>query len=72
MRPVEAPDATFGSRLAGMLEALVADHARRGKEGELHASPQRAEDAGRPEMTIKEVAEGFGVNRATIYRSLGR
>ena len=24
-----------------------------------------------PEMTIKEVAEAFGVNRATIYRSLG-
>ena len=24
-----------------------------------------------PEMTIKEVAEVFGVNRATIYRSLG-
>jgi predicted DNA-binding transcriptional regulator AlpA len=23
-----------------------------------------------PEMTIKEVAEVFGVNRATIYRSL--
>jgi len=23
-----------------------------------------------PEMTIKEVAEAFGVNRATIYRSL--
>jgi hypothetical protein len=22
-------------------------------------------------MTIKEVAEAFGVNRATIYRSLG-
>ena len=24
-----------------------------------------------PDMTIKEVAEAFGVNRATIYRSLG-
>ena len=24
-----------------------------------------------PEITIKEVAEVFGVNRATIYRSLG-
>ena len=24
-----------------------------------------------PEMTIKEVAEVFGVNRATIYRALG-
>ena len=24
------------SRLGGMLEALVADHARRGKQGELH------------------------------------
>jgi hypothetical protein len=24
-----------------------------------------------PEITIKEVAEAFGVNRATIYRSLG-
>ena len=24
-----------------------------------------------PEITIKEVAELFGVNRATIYRSLG-
>ena len=24
------------SRLDGMLEALVADHARRGKQGELH------------------------------------
>jgi DNA invertase Pin-like site-specific DNA recombinase len=24
-----------------------------------------------PEMTIKEIAEAFGVNRATIYRSLG-
>jgi predicted DNA-binding protein YlxM (UPF0122 family) len=24
-----------------------------------------------PDMTIKEVAETFGVNRATIYRSLG-
>jgi DNA-binding MurR/RpiR family transcriptional regulator len=24
-----------------------------------------------PEMTIKEVAEAFGVNRATIYRLLG-
>jgi transposase-like protein len=23
-----------------------------------------------PDMTIKEVAEAFGVNRATIYRSL--
>jgi predicted transcriptional regulator len=23
-----------------------------------------------PEMTIKEIAEAFGVNRATIYRSL--
>jgi hypothetical protein len=24
-----------------------------------------------PDMTIKEVAETFGVNRSTIYRSLG-
>jgi hypothetical protein len=24
-----------------------------------------------PDMTIKEVAEAFRVNRATIYRSLG-
>ena len=24
-----------------------------------------------PDMTIKEIAEAFGVNRATIYRSLG-
>ncbi|MGA7259315.1 MAG: helix-turn-helix domain-containing protein [Stellaceae bacterium] len=31
----------LSSRLTGMLEALVADHARRGKQGEVHASPQR-------------------------------
>ena len=30
------------SRLAGMLEALVADHARRGKQGELHGRTMRS------------------------------
>src|ERR1700721_273279 len=32
----------LSSRLAGMLEALVADHARRGKQGELHGRTMRS------------------------------
>ena len=32
----------LSSRLTGMLEALVADHARRDKEGELHGGVMRS------------------------------
>ena len=43
----------LSSRLGGMLEALVADHARRGKQGELHGQVMSWPAVGRASARVR-------------------
>jgi hypothetical protein len=63
-------------RAAGLVSISLASARARGRKGGRPAKlPAKqvcsARKMAEPRMTIKEVAEAFGVNRATIYRSFG-
>jgi hypothetical protein len=79
---VSRPAATQGQlagekrRASGLVSISLASARARGRKGGRPAKlPAKqvcsARKMAEPGMTIKEVAEAFGVNRATIYRSFG-